>query len=69
MPDDGATRAFPIVNKTDLSNTLSAIGLLVGTLSLLLTAGAGHFVAGLLTGLLIAALAWLLLSNHPDDGP
>ena len=64
MPDDGASRAFSVVDKTDLSLILSASGLLVGTAALLVTAGAGQFVAGLLTGLLLAVLAWLLLGDH-----
>ncbi len=43
------------MDKTDLSLLLSALGLLVGVASLLVAVGAGQFVAGIVTGVLLAA--------------
>ncbi len=57
------------MDKTDLSLIFSALGLLVSTLGVLITIGAGQFVIGLLSGLLLATLAGPTLKRRSRGDP
>jgi len=57
------------MDKTDLSLILSVLSLLVGIAGLLIAVGAGQFVAGTVTGVLVAATTWALLNQRSRSDP
>ena len=57
------------MDKTDLSVIFSALGLLVGIAGLLIALRAGQFLAGIVTGLLVAAATWAVLNQRARGDP